>query len=86
MLTLADVEPGHIASDYAASSQMLEQAYLVRYTEVDPQDVLESVRCPEAGVHNMLAYLRAAGGIRQYLQAIGLNEMEIARLRARLRD
>jgi hypothetical protein len=34
----------------------------------------------------MLAYLRAEGGIREYLKEIGLNEMEIARLRARLRD
>jgi protein-tyrosine phosphatase len=86
MLALADVEPDHIASDYAASSQMLERAYLQRYTEVDPQDVIESVRCPEAGVHNMLAYLHNVGGIRRYLGGIGLNELEIARLRARLRD
>jgi protein-tyrosine phosphatase len=86
MLTLADVRPESIASDYAESAQMLGDAYLVRYSDVDPQDILESVRCPEEGVHNMLAYLEKQGGIRKYLQYIGLNEMEIARLRARLRD
>ncbi len=86
MLTLADVRPEYIASDYAKSTQMLENAYLERYKDVDPQDVLENVRCPEEGVHNMLAYLESQGGIRKYFQDIGLNEMEIARLRARLRD
>jgi hypothetical protein len=34
----------------------------------------------------MLAYLKGEGGIREYLGKIGLNELEIARLRARLRD
>jgi protein-tyrosine phosphatase len=86
MLTLADVRPEYIASDYAKSTQMLENAYLERYKNVDPQDVLENVRCPEEGVHNMLAYLERQGGIREYFQDIGLNEMEMARLRARLRD
>jgi protein-tyrosine phosphatase len=86
LLTLADVKPDAIASDYAKSTQMLSDAYIRRYSDVDPQDVLENVRCPEAGVHNMLGYLDSRGGIRQYLQIIGLNEMEIARLRARLRD
>jgi protein-tyrosine phosphatase len=86
ILTLADVKPEYIASDYAKSTEMLESAYLVRYQNVDPQDVIENVRCPEQGVHNMLAYLQSQGGIRAYLSSIGLNEMEIARLRARLRD
>lgn len=86
LLTLADVKAESIASDYAKSTEMLEGAYLVRYQDVDPQDVIENVRCPEQGVHNMLAYLQSQGGIRAYLQSIGLNEMEIARLRARLRD
>jgi protein-tyrosine phosphatase len=86
MLTLADVEPEHIAADYAASTRMLGNAYLERYADVDPQDVMENVRCPEEGVHNMLAYLQKAGGIREYLKSIGLDELEIARLRARLRD
>jgi protein-tyrosine phosphatase len=86
MLTLADVKPEYIASDYAKSTQMLEDAYLERYKDIDPQDVLENVRCPEEGVHNMLSYLGSQGGIRAYLRGIGLNEMQIARLRARLRD
>jgi protein-tyrosine phosphatase len=86
MLTLADVKPESIASDYAESAQMLGDAYLQRYKDADPQDVLENVRCPEEGVHNMLAYLKGEGGIRDYFKKIGLNEMEIARLRARLRD
>ena len=86
LLALADVKPESIAADYAESSQMLGNAYLVRYKDVDPQDVLENVRCPEEGVHNMLAYLERAGGVREYLRKIGLNELEIARLRGRLRD
>jgi len=86
MLTLADVEAEAIASDYAKSTRMLSDAYLKRYQDADPQDILEHVRCPEEGVHNMLAYLHNQGGIRTYLKKIGLNEMEIARLRARLRD
>lgn len=86
LLALADVKPESIAADYAESSQMLGNAYLVRYKDVDPQDVLENVRCPEEGVHNMLAYLEREGGIRAYLEKIGLNQTEIARLRARLRD
>lgn len=86
MLTLAEVKPESIASDYAESTQMLGDAYLQRYKDADPHDVLENVRCPEEGVHNMLAYLKSQGGIREYFKKIGLNEMEIARLRARLRD
>jgi protein-tyrosine phosphatase len=86
LLTLADVKPESIASDYATSTHLLGDAYLKRYKDADPQDILENVRCPEEGVHNMLAYLKAQGGIREYLKAIGLNEIEIARLRARLRD
>ena len=86
MLTLAEVKPDSIASDYAESSQMLGDAYLKRYKDADPHDILENVRCPEEGVHNMLAYLKGEGGIREYFRKIGLNEMEIARLRARLRD
>ena len=86
LLTLADVRPEAVASDYARSTQMLSDAYMQRYRELDPQDVLETVRCPEQGVHNMLQYLESHGGIRAYLGQIGLNEMEIVRLRARLRD
>lgn len=86
LLTLADVRPEAIAYDYATSTQMLSNAYLQRYADADPHDVLENVRCPEEGVHNMLDYLERQGGIRAYLGQIGLSEEEIARLRARLRD
>lgn len=86
LLTLADVVPESIAYDYAASTDMLSNAYLRRYADADPHDILENVRCPQEGVHNMLAYLRVRGGIRAYLAKIGLDEQDIARLRARLRD
>ncbi|MGH8140449.1 MAG: tyrosine-protein phosphatase [Steroidobacteraceae bacterium] len=86
LLTLADVKPESIAYDYATSTDMLSSAYLQRYSNADPHDVLENVRCPEEGVHNMLDYLERQGGIRAYLRQIGLGEEEIARLRARLRD
>jgi protein-tyrosine phosphatase len=86
LLALADVEPSWIAHDYAASTEMLSDAYLKRYADTDPSDILESVRCPEEGVHNMLDYLARQGGVRAYLRTVGLSEAEIARLRARLRD
>ena len=85
LLALADVRPDAIAYDYAASTHMLSDAYLKRYANSDPSDILESVRCPEEGVHNMLEYLQREGGIRSYLQKIGLAGGEIDRLRARLR-
>ncbi len=86
LLTLADTRPEAIALDYATSTVMLRNAYLKRYSDADPQDILENVRCPEEGVHNMLQYLDRQGGIRTYLSAIGLDAGEIERLRARLRD
>jgi protein-tyrosine phosphatase len=85
MLTLADVKPDSIASDYAESTLMLSDAYLKRYRDADPSDVLENVRCPEEGVHNMLSYLKDEGGIRAYFAKIGLSEAQIGQLRARLR-
>jgi protein-tyrosine phosphatase len=86
LLTLAEVLPDSVAGDYAASTKMLSEAYLKRYAGSDPNEVLENVRCPEVGVHNMLRYLAGHGGIRAYLGRIGLTTEEIARLRARLRD
>ena len=47
---------------------MLSDAYLKRYADSDPNDVLENVRCPEEGVHNMLE-LSAAGGGHSRLSA-----------------
>jgi protein-tyrosine phosphatase len=86
LLANAEVQPEAIAYDYATSTNMLADAYLRRYADTDPSDVLENVRCPEEGVHNMLAYLARHGGIRAYLKDIGLSEAQIGRLRAKLRD
>lgn len=86
LLALADVVPAAIAADYAASTRNLRDAYLRRYPDGDPAAIVESVRCPEEAVYNMLGYLERAGGTRAYLGGIGLGAGEIARLRGRLRD
>jgi protein-tyrosine phosphatase len=85
LLAAADVEPSAIAYDYAASTERLREAYLHRYAKVGSAEILEAVRCPEEGVHNMLAHLNERGGVHAYLLDIGLTPDEIARLRARLR-
>jgi protein-tyrosine phosphatase len=85
LLSLADVDPASIAADYALSAENLRDPYLKRYLDSDPAAIIESVRCPEEAVHNMLQYLDDAGGIRAYLSGIGLTAAEITRLRARLR-
>ena len=85
LLALADVEPAAIAADYASSSALLADAYLVRYPNLERSEILEALRCPEEGVHNMLEYLAQYGGAAGYLGAIGLENSAIARLRARLR-
>lgn len=86
LLALADVRPEAIARDYALSSQMLRVGYLLRYPDIEPERILEALRCPEEGAYNMLRFLEAAGGVRAYLAQIGLSADEIARLRARLRS
>ena len=86
LLTLADVEPGAIARDYAISAQNLREGYLKRYSDTEPARILEALRCPEEGSHRMFEFLKAAGGIRAYLAGIGLTEVQIDQLRARLRD
>jgi protein-tyrosine phosphatase len=86
LLALADVLPEAIAADYAASTEQLREAYLVRHADQDPAELLEALRCPPQGVHRMLTYLGALGGVRGYLQAIGLSDQEVAQLRARLRN
>jgi protein-tyrosine phosphatase len=85
LLALADVEPEAIAADYAASTAQLTDAYLQRYTDLDRAEIMEALRCPEEGVHNMLAYLAQYGGAAGYLRAIGLGDPTIEQLRARLR-
>jgi protein-tyrosine phosphatase len=86
LLALADVTPEAIAYDYAVSGQQLREAYLLRYSHLGEAEVIEAVRCPEAGVHNMLEYLARFGGVRGYLRQVGLSEAQIARLRLRLRE
>ncbi|HJX20839.1 MAG TPA: tyrosine-protein phosphatase, partial [Steroidobacteraceae bacterium] len=85
LLALADAEPEAIAYDYAMSSANLRDGYLKRYAGANPQRILEALRCPEEGAHNMLKFLADSGGVRAYLAQIGLKEPEIERLRARLR-
>jgi protein-tyrosine phosphatase len=85
LLALADVTPGAIAGDYAASSGNLRDAYLRRYDKAERTAIIEAVRCPQEGVYNMLEYLDRAGGTRVYLNDIGLDAAQIGRLRERLR-
>jgi protein-tyrosine phosphatase len=86
LLALADVTPAAIARDYAQSGENLRAGYLQRFAAADPARILEAIRCPEEGAYNMLEFLSAAGGIRVYLERLGLRPEEIAALRARLRD
>jgi len=86
LLALADATPAAIAQDYAMSEQNLREGYLKRYADADPARILDALRCPEEGAHNMLRFLENAGGVRSYLAQIGLTPQEIARLRLRLRD
>ncbi len=86
MLALADVVPEAIAYDYAASTGNLRDAYLRRYPEFEPAEVIDAVQCPEQGIHNMLEYLEHHGGAHAYLTEIGMSREHIAHLRARLRD
>jgi protein-tyrosine phosphatase len=85
LLALADVQPEVIAADYAASAALLTDAYLERYPDLARTEIFEALRCPEEGVQNMLDYLAQYGGAAGYLGAIGLEDVTVARLRARLR-
>ena len=85
LLALADAVPDAIARDYAMSSECLREGYLRRYADTEPARILEALRCPEEGAHNMLRFLEGTGGVRAYLAQIGLSSQEIERLRARLR-
>jgi protein-tyrosine phosphatase len=85
LLALAEVVPEAIAYDYSVSSENLRESYLVRHAHLGREAILEALRCPPEGVHNMLQYLERFGGPAGYLAEIGLEADEIARLRARLR-
>ena len=85
LLALAGVTSEAIADDYTASTANLRDGYLQRYPETEPARILEALRCPEIGAHNMLSFLERSGGVSAYLAQIGLTAAEIAQLRARLR-
>ncbi len=86
LLALADAVPEAIAHDYAASTENLREAYLRRYADAEPAAIVDAVHCPEQGIHNMLTYLASFGGVRVYLEEIGVDREHIALLRARLRE
>ena len=56
LLTLADATPQAIAQDYAMSELNLREGYLKRYADADPARILDALRCPEEGAHNMLRF------------------------------
>jgi len=85
LLAVAGVVPEAIAYDYSVSSENLRESYLVRHAHLGREAVLEALRCPPEGVHNMLECLDRFGGVAGYLADIGLAPDEIDRLRARLR-
>jgi protein-tyrosine phosphatase len=86
LLAIAEATPQAIACDYAESGPNLRDGYLKRYADADPARILEAIRCPEEGAHNMLSFLAAAGGVRTWLEQLGLTQGQLAALRARLRD
>ena len=86
LLALAEATPEAIAQDYAMSEHNLREGYLSRCADSERARLLDALRCPEEGAHNMLRFLENAGGVRAYLAQIGLRPGEIARLRMRLRD
>lgn len=81
---LVDVEVETIVEDYGLSTKNLREPYLAAYP-TQPDAVLERVRCPPEQIHNMLAYLTDRyGDTARYLQATGLSNHEIIRLKERL--
>ena len=86
LLALAEVDAEAIAHDYAVSADNLRATYLQRYAHLGTAAILDAVHCPEQGIHNLLAYLQARGGIRRWLQTIGMHTSEIEQLKLRLRD
>jgi len=86
LLALAEVEAEEIAKDYGQSSTNLWESYFAKAAESEHEKVKGDLYCPPEQIHNMLAYLESDfGGVKGYMQTIGLSETEIAQLRARLR-
>jgi protein-tyrosine phosphatase len=86
LLAIAEATPEAIADDYAQSGANLREGYLRRYANADPARILEAIRCPAAGAHNMLAFLDEAGGVDTWLKQLGLTHAQRSALRRRLRD
>ena len=72
LLALADVQPGGDRRGLRDHGENLREGYLKRYPNTEPERILEILRCPEEGAYRMLTFLDDAGGVRAYLQAIGL--------------
>ncbi len=87
LLALADTDPAAIAEDYVVSTENVRDFYLAAGRPEEREAILEGVRCPPEQVHTMLAHLESRyGGTAGYLRHIGLEESEITRIRARLRE
>jgi protein-tyrosine phosphatase len=86
LLALAEVEAEEIAKDYGRSTTNLWESYFANAAESEREKVKGDLRCPPEQIHNMLAYLESDfGGVKGYMQTIGLSEAEIEQIRGRLR-
>jgi protein-tyrosine phosphatase len=91
LLGLAGVDDDQIATDYALSEERLRPRHELWFAEAETE--AERVRLqriaqtPAASIAGVLAELeRRYGGVEGYLRAAGLNDDELRRARARLRD
>jgi protein-tyrosine phosphatase len=87
LLALADVEPEAIAADYTASAENLQSRWLAGHPEAEWPAIMASLSCPPERIHDLLAHVDMRyGGPASYLDSIGLSQLEVTTLRARLRD
>ena len=87
LLALADVEPDAIAADYEVSGQNLQARALAGQPEDQWPAIIASLSCPPHRIHALLAHLdERYGGPVAYCTTIGLSQLEVRQLRARLRD
>jgi len=89
LLSLAGVSPETIAADYAESQARLWPLYERLIAEADGEDKMDFWLKPTATaemMHTMLAHLdQKYGGVRGYLAAAGLSDVNLERLYRRLR-
>ena len=89
LLSLAGVAPEVIAADYAESQARLWPLYEKLIAEAGGEDKLDFWLKPTATagmMHTMLAHLdQKYGGVRGYLVAAGLSDVDLERLYQRLR-